>query len=66
MKIIKVEGDKATVEAGGLKKKIGLHLVKDVKRGDYVVVHAGFAIEKVDEKYAKETLDILKNIGLGR
>ena len=62
LKIIKIKGEEATVESSGLTRKIGLHLVKGVKVGDYVIVHAGFAIEKLDEKRARETLDILRDI----
>lgn len=64
LKIIKIKGEEATVESSGLTRKIGLHLVKNVKVGDYVIVHAGFAIEKLDEKRAKETLSILKKVGI--
>ena len=64
MKIAQILGTEAIVESGGLRRKIGLHLVKDVKVGDYVIVHAGFAIEKLDKKGAKETLALLKKIGI--
>lgn len=64
MKIAHIEGDTAVVDSGGLKRKVGLHLMKHVKVGDYVIVHAGFAIEKLDEKKAKQTLSILRKIGV--
>jgi len=63
MKVKKIEGDTATVESGGLERVIGLQLVKNVKLGDYVIVHAGFAIERLDKKEAKKTLSILREIG---
>jgi len=62
MKIINKKGDKAEVKAGGTSREISIGLLKDVSTGDYVIVHAGFAIEKLDEKRAKETLEILKEI----
>ncbi len=44
----------------GTKVKTNLSLLEEVKRGDWVIVHAGFAIAKLDEKEAQETLDILR------
>ena len=63
-KIIEKEsnGKNATVDFGeGTIRKVNISLV-DVKEGDYVLVHAGFAIEVLDEKEAKETLSIWKEI----
>ena len=45
-----LEGEVAIINAGGAKKKISLALLDDVSKGDYVLVHAGFAIEKIDEE----------------
>lgn len=50
-KIKRKTGDYAMVDFDGLKKKIKIVLTPEVKTGDYVIVHAGFAIEKVDKKY---------------
>ena len=62
-KIIKIEGEIATVDYGSLKREANITLV-NVKVGDYVLVHVGFAIEKVDEKRAKETYSLLDNVKL--
>lgn len=62
MRVIKKDKDKAVVKSGGLKRDINISLLKQIRVGDYVIVHAGFAIEKVDEKRAKETLDLLKQM----
>ncbi len=62
MRIISKSGDKALVDSGGTKREISVSLLKDIKIGDYVIVHAGFAIERLDEERAKETLDIFKEI----
>lgn len=62
MKILSIRNDKAEVKSGGTCREISIGLLKDVCVGDYVIVHAGFAIEKIDEKRAKETLEILKEI----
>ena len=52
----------ATVDVGGARKKISLLLLEDAEINDYVIVHAGFAIKKIDEKEAEETLKVLKEI----
>ena len=62
MKIVDINGNEAIVCAGGLKKKADISLIRSVKTGDYVLVHAGFAIEKVKASEAKKTLDALKGI----
>jgi len=63
-KIINIDSDKnhATVDYGdGTKRKANISLV-DVKKGDYVLVHAGFAIEVLDEKEAEKTLDLFREM----
>jgi hydrogenase expression/formation protein HypC len=50
------------VDFGGVIKEIALAYVPDAGVGDYVLVHVGFAISKVDEKEAAETLDLLREI----
>jgi len=66
MKVTKKDGIFAIVESGGVKKNINISFLKEVKKGDYVIVHAGFAIEKLNEKRAKETLSLLKEMELKR
>ena len=56
MKIKKINGDKGIVEIGGVEREVGLKLLPGVQVGDYVIVHAGFAIQRLDEEDAKETL----------
>lgn len=56
-KIIKIEDSRATVDVYGAQRDISLLVLQDeVKIGDYVIVHAGFAIQKLREDVAKETL----------
>jgi hydrogenase expression/formation protein HypC len=62
-KIESITADTAVVDYGGLKKEANLSLVS-VKVGDYVLVHVGFAIEKVDEKIARETYSLLSDVKL--
>ncbi|OGD53548.1 hydrogenase assembly protein HypC [Candidatus Bathyarchaeota archaeon RBG_13_38_9] len=61
-KIMKIDGDLAKVDFGdGTAREVNASLV-DVKIGEYVIVHAGFAIEILDEKAAKETLKLWDEI----
>lgn len=62
MKVIKIDGDEGIVESGGLRKKANFSLMKSAKPGDYILLHAGFAIEKVKESEAKKTIKLLKNL----
>jgi hydrogenase expression/formation protein HypC len=62
MQVKRIEGNFALVSTGGLTRKVNIEMVGNLKIGDYVMVHAGFAIEKVDPKKAKNTLRILDEI----
>lgn len=62
MKIVRIEGDDAFVSAGGLKRKANISLLKGARVGEYILVHAGFAIEKVKSKEAKATLRVIGDI----
>lgn len=62
-RIVKMNDPFADVEIGGTKKRICIDLIEDAKVGDYVIIHAGFAIQKLREKEAKETLSLLKEMG---
>lgn len=54
------EGGMATVSILGCTRDISIDLTPQAKAGDYVLVHAGFSIEVVDEQLAQETLDLIK------
>ena len=56
-KILSIEGDEAEVDFGGAIRKTNVSMV-DAKVGEYVIIHAGFAIQKVDEEEARETLQL--------
>ena len=62
MIVKEIEGDAAVVEAGGIRKNVRLDLLDDVSLGDYVLIHTGYAIEKIDSKEAEETLDLIKKV----
>jgi len=59
-KIIKIENNMATIDVEGVQREASLLLLEDARIGDYVIVHAGFAIQKLDEAAARETLDLLR------
>lgn len=59
-KIVEMKDDRlATVDILGVKRDIALDLTPQAKLDDYVLVHAGFAIEVVDAQYAQETIDLI-------
>ena len=59
-KITQIENYMATIDVDGVKRKASLLLLENAEIGDYVIVHAGFAIHKIDEAVALETLKLLK------
>jgi len=60
-RIVNVKDTTAIVDVYGAQRAISLlHIEENVDIGDYVLVHAGFAIQKVQEEYAKETLELIK------
>ncbi len=64
MKIVELEYPMGICEVDGLRRKVNLQLLpeKELKIGDYVIVHVGFAIQKLSPKEAEETLNFLKEL----
>ena len=62
VRIISIEGNMADVSAGGSIFKAGLQMIGSANVGDYILLHAGFAIQKISEEEAEETLKILREI----
>lgn len=62
MKINKINGSSAECEAGVLTQNIRIDFIKDPRPGDYVMVHAGFAIERMSEKEALENIALLEEL----
>jgi len=62
MKIVSLEGEKATTEADGVTREVDVMLIESPMVGEYVLVHAGFAIQRVDEEEAEKTLDLLREL----
>jgi hydrogenase expression/formation protein HypC len=61
-KIIRIVDQTATIDVGGAQRDASLLLLEDVKVGDFVIVHAGFAITKIDETAALETIDLFRDM----
>ena len=59
-KIVIIEDGMGTVDMAGVQKKVSLILLEDAQVGDYIIVHAGFGIHKIDEEVAMESLRILR------
>ena len=57
-----IEGQMAVVDVDGNQVNISIQLVPEVKIGQYVLVHAGFAMDIVDESFAEETMKLLKEL----
>ena len=64
-KLIDKEGNRGKVELGGARINVGLDLVDDVKPGDYLIIHAGFALEKLDEEEARKRLSLFEELAHG-
>jgi hydrogenase expression/formation protein HypC len=61
-KIVEIKNDMATIDVDGVERKVSLLLLESAAVGEYVIVHAGFAIQKIDETAAKESLTILREL----
>lgn len=62
MKVVRKDGDEGIVETKGLRRRANFALMKGLKVGDYVILHAGFAIEKLKEEEARKTLKAIQDI----
>ena len=63
MKVLSRDGDAIVAEVDGVRKEASVMLLgEEVGIGDYVIVHAGFAISRLDEEYAQETLRLMREV----
>jgi len=62
VKVVSIEGDEAETEIAGVRRRVSIALTPEVKVGDYVLLHTGYAIGIVDEAEAEETLKLLEEI----
>lgn len=63
LKLIEIDGKKAVGEAMGMKRELRVDFIREPKIGDYVIVHAGFAIERLGEAQALEDLESWREMG---
>jgi hydrogenase expression/formation protein HypC len=61
-RIEKIAGDMATAEIMGVQREISVVLVPEAKVGDYVMIHAGFAINTIDAEEAKKTEELIREV----
>jgi hydrogenase expression/formation protein HypC len=64
MKLVEVRGEVGLVEEAGVRREVGLNLLEAPTVGQYVIVHAGYAIQLLDPEEAQETLQLLREAGL--
>jgi hydrogenase expression/formation protein HypC len=64
-KVVEIRGSIALVDYGGVQREVRIDFVPEVKVGDYVIVHTGFAIEKMDEDAAKRSIAAWNDILAG-
>jgi len=61
-KVLEIKGDRGVVDFGGIRREVSLSLIDDVKVGDYVLIHVGFAIQKLERKEAEEILKLWQEV----
>ena len=62
MQVMSIDGETAVCEIDGVRREASLMMVDGVSVGDFVIIHAGFAIEKLDEDDARETLRLFREL----
>jgi len=62
MRVREIRGEIGIVEQGGVSREVSLLMVEDVQLGDYVLVHAGFALQKLDPQLAEETISLIQGL----
>ena len=63
LKLIEINGKEAVAEAMGMKRSVRVDFIDKPQLGDYVIVHAGFAIERLPEKQALDDLEAWEEVG---
>jgi len=62
VEIMSIEGTDAEVDIGGAQRRVSIYLTPEAKVGDYVLLHAGFAIRVIDLAEANATIELLRDI----
>lgn len=63
MELREIKGDTGVVELGGTTKEVSLELIEEPKVGDYLIIHAGYAIQKIDKAAADKTIADFRRFG---
>lgn len=62
LRLVEINGSEAIGEAGGIRRRLRVDFIREPKVGDYVIVHAGFAIERMDEQQALDNLRAIQEV----
>lgn len=62
-KILRIENEMADADINGATVRIGLQLIDNIREGDYVLIHTGYALEKLSEEEALKTLELIRELG---
>jgi len=62
MKLIKIDGTTGVAEIDGVKRNVNLSFIEKPEIGDYLIIHAGFAIQTLDEEEAQENIKLIKEM----
>jgi len=62
MRLVEIDGTAGVAEVDGVSRQVRLDLLPEVVLGDYVLIHAGLAIARVDPEHAQETLSLLRSL----
>ena len=65
-RIIEIDGDSAIIDVDGVRREANIALIETPSVGDYVIVHAGFAITTIDPEAARETITLLSELAKGQ
>ncbi len=65
-RVVEITGREAKLDLAGNHLRASLDLLDDIKIGDYVLLHAGYAIQKIDEEEARKTLELIELLGLDK
>ncbi len=60
--VLSIDGQEAEVDFGGVRRRISVVLTPEVRLGDYVIIHTGFAISVLDQQEAQETLKLFQEL----
>lgn len=63
-KVLSIEGDLARVSIGGSEVEASLLLLEEVKEGDYILVHSGFGLQRINDEEAREMLKVIQDMDI--